>query len=162
MPARTISLTVECFVEKEGRYLLLKRHPNKRILPNVWIAPGGHREFNEGVIECTRREILEETGLKISDVKIKATGIAHLQDINQEFSFHILTAKYASGELLSETSDGELRWLTPEEISNLDNLLAELKPILSRIFDPVSEVFSVRAVYSQGNDLVDFSIEDPT
>lgn len=161
MAARNIAITIECFVEKDGKYLLLRRHPTKRILPNVWIAPGGHREFNEGLFHCTRREILEETGLEIKNIRIRATGIAHLQDINEEFSFHILTAEYAGGNLIEKSDDGELVWLTPDEILALDNILAELKPILPHIFSMDERVISVRAVYgSQPNELVEFEVED--
>ena len=37
-------------------------------MPDVWMTQGGHREFNEGLFECTRREVLEETGLKIKNL----------------------------------------------------------------------------------------------
>ena len=161
MCSRRISVTTECFVEKDGKWLMLRRHPGKRILPNVWIGPGGHREFCEGLFKCTRREIKEETGLDITDLRIRATGIAYLQDIDQEFSFHILTAKYAGGELPVEATDGEFAWLTLEEIANLDNLFAELKHLIPRLFKNDSEVMSIRAVYSKGNELVEFEIESP-
>lgn len=140
---------------------MLRRHSNKRILPNVWIALGGHREFCEGLFTCTRREIKEETGVDISDIRIKATGIAHIQDIDQEFAFHILTARNAGGELRSQPEDGELAWLTVEELSKLDNLLGTVKHLLPRILEDNSEVLSVRAIYSKGNDLVEFEVEDP-
>ncbi len=52
MGSREVSVTIECFVEKDGKWLMLRRHPSKRILPNVWIAPGGHREFCEGLFSC--------------------------------------------------------------------------------------------------------------
>lgn len=48
MGTRQISVTVECFVEKDGKWLMLRRHLGKRILPDVWIGPGGHQEFCEG------------------------------------------------------------------------------------------------------------------
>jgi 8-oxo-dGTP diphosphatase len=161
MGRRPISVTVECLVEKDGKWLMLRRHADKRILPNVWIGPGGHREFCEGLFQCARREIKEETGLDIRDIRIRATGIAHLRDIDQEFSFHILTAKYAGGELMGQSSDGEFAWLTLEEIGSLEDLFSELKYLMPRLAAHDSEVLSVRAVYSKGNELVEFEIEDP-
>jgi 8-oxo-dGTP diphosphatase len=163
MAERMINLTVECFVEKDGKYLMLKRSPTKKILPNVWIAPGGHQEFCEGVISATKREIREETGLEIENVQLKVIGVAHLMDINREFCFHILTASHKSGELIQEPSDGELIWLEANEIAKLDNVLAELKPIIPLILnkDNNNKVLSVRAVYKQGNELSEFDIENP-
>ena len=45
MSQRNIAVTLECFVKKDGKYLMLHRNPKKRIMPDVWMAPGGHREF---------------------------------------------------------------------------------------------------------------------
>lgn len=159
MTSRAITPTVECFVEKDAKYLLLKRSANKKILPNIWIAPGGHRESNEGVIAAARREIKEETGLDIKNIKIKVVGTAILEDINTEFAFHVLTAEYAGGELATSAYDGEFAWLSAEEISNLDNLLPELRPLVPRIFEE-DQILSIRVVYAAPNDMTAFEIED--
>jgi 8-oxo-dGTP diphosphatase len=132
---RNIIVTLECFVKKDGKYLMFHRSPEKRIMPNVWMAPGGKREFNEGLFECARREILEETGLQIKNLKIKATGNAYLKDLEQELYFHLIVADYAGGEVHQTSEDGRLEWLTPQEISQLDNLLAEIREVLPYIFN---------------------------
>lgn len=38
-------------------------------LPDTWALPGGHLEFGESFDTCAKREILEETGLKIGGVR---------------------------------------------------------------------------------------------
>lgn len=80
MKPRNILVTLECFIQKDGEYLMLHRNPDKRIMPNVWMAPGGKREFNEGLFTATRREVLEETGLQIKNLRIKAVGNAYLRE----------------------------------------------------------------------------------
>lgn len=35
----------------------------------TWALPGGHLEFGESVEECARREVLEETGLTVVDIR---------------------------------------------------------------------------------------------
>lgn len=35
----------------------------------TWAAPGGHLEFGESIDTCARREVLEETGLEIHDLR---------------------------------------------------------------------------------------------
>lgn len=156
---RNIAVTVECFVKKNGKYLMLHRSPHKRIMPDVWMAPGGHREFNEGLFACARREIKEETGLDIKNLKIIATGNAYLQDLNQEFFFHFLEADYAGGELIPESEDGELVWLTPEEMLKQDKMLAEIQEILPYLFSNRNEVISYSVVYRAGNELIELQIE---
>lgn len=160
MTQRNILVTLECFVQKDGKYLMLHRNADKRIMPNVWMAPGGKREFNEGLFTATRREIMEETGLTIKNLRIKATGNAYLKDLEQEVFFHFVFADFAGGELHQNPEDGELKWLTPEEIMQLDNLLAEIKKVGPFIFDGSDSVISYTAVYETGNELTDFTIEN--
>ena len=138
---------------------MLHRSPQKRILPDVWMAPGGHREFNEGLFECARREVFEETGLKIKNLRIKATGNAYLKDIDEEFFFHFIVADYAGGRLKQKVDDGEFVWLTKNQILKLINLLAELKQVLRIVLDPKRQIISFTAVYSKGNTLERFSLE---
>lgn len=157
---RNVVVTLECFVKKEGRYLLLHRNPDKRIMPNIWMAPGGHREFNEGLFECARREVREETGLEIKNIQIKAAGNAYVKDIDQEFFFHMLVADYASGNLQTNEKDGTFAWLTPNEIMKLDNLLPELKHILPHILSDSKNVISYTAHYETGTEMTDFKIEE--
>ncbi|PJE62811.1 hypothetical protein COU88_03005, partial [Candidatus Roizmanbacteria bacterium CG10_big_fil_rev_8_21_14_0_10_39_6] len=88
MEKRNILVTLECFVHKDGKYLMLHRNADKRIMPGVWMAPGGKREFNEGLFEAARREVLEETGLVIKNLRIKVAANAYMKDIDQEVFFH--------------------------------------------------------------------------
>jgi len=160
MDNRKISVSMDCFVKKDGKYLILQRGPNKRILPNVCLAPGGHIERCEGLFEATHREILEETGLTITNLRIKATGMAYLTDIDEEFYLHIIVADYISGEVLIEAnSESELFWATPEEISKLPTLKKELIELLPHIFGNSDNVLSYKAIYEKDNKLTSFEIE---
>ncbi len=161
MSDRNIVVTLECFIQKDGKYLMLHRNPPKKIMPDVWMAPGGKREHNEGLFEATRREVLEETGLTIKNLRIKAAGNGYLKDLDTEVFFHFVMADYDSGELPENPEDGELVWLTPEEIGKLDNLLAEIHEILPQLFIDDGKVISYKAVYEDGNKMTEFSLEDP-
>lgn len=161
MRQRKIAVTLECFIKKGNKYLMLHRNINKKIMPGVWMAPGGKREFNEGLFEAARREIMEETGLKIKNLRVKAIGNAYLKDLNQELYFHFVFADYAGGKLKQNIEDGELMWLTKEEISKLDNLLSEIRNLLPYLFVNNSRLFSYKAVYEKGNKMVEFQTENP-
>lgn len=161
MTTRNISVTLECFVKKGNKYLMLHRSPHKKIMPDVWMAPGGHREFNEGLYECARREIFEETGLKIKNLRIKATGNAYLQDLEKELFFWFVVADYAGGKLKQNPEDGELVWLSPAEILKHEKLLAEIREVLPYIFSKNNQIISYKAVYEKGNQMTFFELEKP-
>jgi 8-oxo-dGTP diphosphatase len=156
---RNIVVTLECFVKKGNKYLLLHRNPNKRIMTDIWMAAGGHREFNEGLFTCARREVLEETGLQIKNLQIKATGNAYVKDIDQEFFFHMLTADYAGGTLKTSEADGTFAWLTKAEIMKLDKLLPELKKILPHVLSDKKNTISYTAFYETGTTMTEFVLE---
>lgn len=161
MDKRNIAVTLECFVRKGEKYLMLHRSSKKKIMPDVWMAPGGHLEFNEGLFECARREIEEETGLAIKNLKVKAVGTAYLKDLDQELFFHFVTAEYAGGTLRQNPHDGELVWLTPAEIRKLPTLLSELRSVIPHIFNADDSVISYKATYESGNKIIDFQLEFP-
>ena len=59
---------VGVIVLHDGKILLGKRknsHGN-----HTWNFPGGHLEFGEEIIECARREVREETGMEILNVRM--------------------------------------------------------------------------------------------
>lgn len=61
------TLTVTVVVEYQGKFLVLKRSEDETYFPSVWAFPGGKAEFNENLCGTIRREVLEETGLIITD-----------------------------------------------------------------------------------------------
>lgn len=161
MNSRNIVVAFECFIKKDGKYLMLHRNKDKKIMPDVWMAPGGKREFNEGLFAAARREVREETGLEIKNLKVLATGNAYLKDLKQEFYFHFVSADYSSGELILDPPDGELVWLTLEEMAKLKSILAEIHHFLPFLVSDSNEVISFTAVYEKGNELVEFEVEKP-
>jgi len=58
---------VAVIVIKEGRVLLGKRKNAHG--SGTWAFPGGHLEFNESIKECARREVSEETGIRIKNLR---------------------------------------------------------------------------------------------
>ena len=70
----TVKLIAHTLIEKEEKYLLIKRSKIKRGLPNVypsyWDIPGGSVEENEMSREAALREAMEEVNQKIRIDKI--------------------------------------------------------------------------------------------
>ena len=60
-----MEITTLCYIEKDNKYLMLKRVKKKEdINKGKWIGVGGHFEEGESPEECVCREVLEETGLR--------------------------------------------------------------------------------------------------
>jgi 8-oxo-dGTP diphosphatase len=55
------------YVMRDGKFLMGKRLGSHG--EGSWCVPGGHLEFGESFEDCARREVLEETGMKIKNIK---------------------------------------------------------------------------------------------
>src|SRR5215475_12037744 len=61
-----------CFVRNGDDLLLMKRVPHKRVFPNRYNGVGGHIERDEDPLTSARREIKEETGLDVRELRLRA------------------------------------------------------------------------------------------
>ena len=106
----------------DGRYLLLRRAPDKDFAPGQWESGSGRLERGEGFIEALRRESRGELGF---DVRIECLlGTVHLyrgavvpdnEMVGVSFGCSV---DDASGLRLSD-EHSEHRWVTAEEAAAL-------------------------------------------
>ena len=77
---------------------------------DTWSVPGGHLEFNELIEECAKREVFEETGIEIKNLKMGP----FTNDIFKEEEKHYITiyviADYDSGEVEVKEPDRMIEW----------------------------------------------------
>lgn len=89
---------------KEGKVLLGKRKNAHG--ENTWCYPGGHLEYGESWEECCRREVLEEAGIEIKNIRF---GIA-TNDIFENEQKHYITIC-----MVSDYVSGEVKIMEPEK-----------------------------------------------
>ena len=116
-PALTYQLMTMCMIRDGDRVLLLNR-PSSKGFPG-YIAPGGKVDFPESLTEAAIREVYEETGLRVTDLAFKgvdehvvpATGFRYMV-------FNYLATRF-EGELLTHPPEGELHWISLDEIDQV-------------------------------------------
>ena len=103
MPAEKLRSTthspvtgVGVLVWKNKKLLLGKRlHKDQSY---SWQFPGGHLENNESVVECARREVLEETGLQIKKLRHLGFTDKSFEMNQQQYITLFVSAEYKSGK----------------------------------------------------------------
>lgn len=142
-----------CFVLNGDDVLLMKRAPHKRIFPNRYNGVGGHIERDEDPLTSARREILEETGLVVRDLQLRAV---YNVDAGAETGIMVLvfTAISDARETVA-CAEGTLHWVPRAQVNALD-LVEDLPQLLPRVLDapPDAPPLYVHLSYDAGDALV--------
>jgi len=95
--------------------LLLKGAPHKRIWANRYNGLGGHVERGEDLFNATLREVREEAGLEVHDVRLVAVVHADGGDPRLGVLFFVFTAQSGAREV-SASPEGTLEWHKVDEL----------------------------------------------
>lgn len=147
-----ISLSTLCYIEKDGKYLMLHRVKKENdINKDKWIGVGGHFEADESPEDCVVREVKEETGYTLTSYKFR--GIVTFVSGNGLTEYmSLFTAKGFEGEQIT-CNEGTLEWVPIDEIENLN--IWEGDKIFLRLLVEREEFFSLKLVYDGGDKLVE-------
>lgn len=142
--------TTLCYIERDGQYLMLHRVKKENDLNHdKWVGVGGKFENNESPDECLRREVLEETGLTLTDYRCRGV-VTFVSDEWEGEYMYLYTATGFTGEL-RECDEGTLEWVPIEEVSNLPLWVGD--KIFFRLLRENRPWFSLKLCY-EGDSLV--------
>ena len=142
--------TTLCYVEEDGKYLMLhrikkKNDPNE----NKWVGIGGKFEEGESPEDCLCREVKEETGLTLSSYRYRGI-VTFVSDVYPTEYMHLFTAKAEEAEP-SPCEEGELAWIPKEEVPTLP--LWEGDRVFLQLLTADCPFFSLKLTY-RGDALV--------
>ena len=126
-------VAVGAVVFKEGKILTIKRsqEPSK----GKWSIPGGRVELGETVYEAAKREALEECSIEIEIERLLDSVDNIIRDEEGRIKYHFviidLLARYVGGEIKAQSDAEECRWVTPQELVELD-ITPMLRAMLKR------------------------------
>ncbi len=120
---------VLCFITHGDEVLLLRRGPHKRLWPNLYNGVGGHLEPGEDICAAVLREVREETGLEVRQVRLR--GVIHV-DVGDPILgvlVFVFTATAAQRQTIV-SPDGTLEWLPVAELPRKGGEMVEDLPVL--------------------------------
>ena len=108
-----------CHIEKDSCWLMMYRNKKKNDLnAGKWVGIGGKSEPGETPEQCAIREIFEETGLTVTN--LRPAGLVHFRsDTWEDEEMYLFSASEFTGTLTEDCREGELRWIPKEEIPDL-------------------------------------------
>ena len=152
--ARSEQLTTLCYLERDGKYLMMHRTSKEHdINKDKWIGVGGHFEENESPEECIKREIYEETGYDIpmEDLEFRAL----ITFISQKGDYELMslfTAPAPEGEP-KPCDEGELVWVDKKEVLGLNLWVGDR--IFFKELDRSRDFFSLKMTYDRQDNLIE-------
>ena len=147
--------TTLCYVEQDGKYLMLLRNKKKQDEnAGKWIGVGGKFEEGESPQDCLLREVQEETGLRLTQYRFRGI-VTFVSDQYETEYMHLFTAHGFEGERIP-CDEGKLRWVEKDEVLSLP--LWEGDREFLRLLREDAPFFSLKLVY-QGDKLVSSKLE---
>lgn len=122
-------LTMLCLL-RQGNEVLLQNRIKKDW--SGYTLPGGHVEPGESFVDACIREMKEETGLDISDVRL--CGLKQFPDGDSRYIVFLFTAESFSGELRS-SAEGKMEWVDIRKLEEY-NTVSDLRELLDVMLKP--------------------------
>ena len=111
---------VGVIVFRDQQVLLIKRNkePNK----GQWSIPGGKQIIGETVADAAKRELLEETGVKVDQLLLVDVVDSIIPGVEGKIKYHYTLVDYMGQWLSGEPRPGddarEVRWVFLNEIDS--------------------------------------------
>lgn len=115
-------ITVTFLIEKNGKFLLIKRDKKEDHYGEKWVFPGGKVEKGEDVIKALLREVKEETGLKIQKRAAFLRSYSFDRNDGSSTIGLVFCLKYKSGKVKLDKNSEDFAWIYPEEITKFDTI----------------------------------------
>lgn len=143
-------LSTLCYIEKDGKYLMLHRTVKEHdVNKDKWIGVGGHFEPDESPEECLLREVKEETGYTLTSYRYR--GIVTFVSGNGVTEYmSLFTADGFVGEQIP-CDEGELDWVDKDQVSSLN--IWQGDKIFFRLLRENHPFFSLKLVYDGTDNL---------
>jgi 8-oxo-dGTP diphosphatase len=122
---------VLCFITRGDQVLLLRGGPRKRTWAGRYNGVGGHLEPGEDVREALLREVKEETGLDVKEVRLRGVVHVDVDDPIMGVLFFVFTAS-ATKQQVVPSAEGSLEWFARGELPFAD-MVEDLPVILPAV-----------------------------
>lgn len=150
------SLSTLCYIEKDGKYLMLHRIKKKNdVNKDKWIGVGGHFEADETPEECVIREVKEETGYTLTSYKYRGF-VTFISGNGVTEYMSLFTADGFEGEQIP-CDEGTLEWVDKDKVNDLN--IWEGDKIFFTLLNQGGPFFSLKLVYDGADKLVEVALD---
>ena len=129
-------------VTRDNKILILQRHKDEDIYPNMWELPSGKRDLLEPSETSLIREVKEETDLDVKIIiplSVFDYQIEKTDEIRDSTQINFLVTPTSDKNVILSDEHQALAWITEEEI-NKYNLSETIKYTIQKAFDIINKI----------------------
>jgi 8-oxo-dGTP diphosphatase len=143
-----------CFITHGDDVLLLRGAPDKKIWPDQYNGIGGHVKPGEDVHTAARREVREETGLTVRDLRLRGVINIPVDPEGTGILLFVFTAT-AEDRDARPSEEGAPEWIPIDQVDRLD-VVEDLPILLPRVLSmgPDEAPFFALYTYDEDGELV--------
>jgi 8-oxo-dGTP diphosphatase len=148
---------IDCYIRRGDKVLLIHRKPDLEKFPGYYMGPGGSVEDNETVLKACEREVEEETGLNIENIKLRIIGVHNHPYRNEVWLVFIFIADYKSG-IEKPSHEGELEWVKISEATKLGKIFPDLKYYWPYVFKKENKIRYGYMLYTESGVISKYEV----
>ena len=105
-------------VSSDGRFLIQRRSPKKKLMPGEWAATGGAAISGESSFEAASRELYEELGIRSDEKSLKM--LLRLKRRNSLLDVWCIKSDLPESELVLQPSEvAEAKWISYSQLKGM-------------------------------------------
>ena len=140
-------------VRKDGKFLVIRRSLKKKIDPGITHFVGGKVDLNESPYAAAVRELREEAGISAKNIRCEAVVTeVHPRSTYGTWLVFYFSGDYEGGKVIT-TDEGELFWLTAEEIKK-QKLIPSVTETINYILDPGQGTLFAHFTYDENYQII--------
>lgn len=115
-------ILTKALILKNNKLLILKRKESSKFAGGLWDIPGGKLEFGENLEDSLKREIYEETTLKVNVKKV--LNVASSVDIKTENQYITIVyiCEYESGNVQLDGENTNYEWAPLDSLKEFEKI----------------------------------------
>ncbi|BDQ04945.1 MAG: hypothetical protein KatS3mg084_0463 [Candidatus Dojkabacteria bacterium] len=145
---------------KNDKVLILQRHKDENIFPNMWELPSGKKEPLETSESCLLREVKEETGLDIKIIMpffVFDYQIEKPEEILDSTQINFLVTPIGNNKKVKLSSEHQnFTWIRENEINQYE-MSKETKQVIKKAIELIQKLKRKNLVKNYSGEL--FSVE---
>lgn len=116
-------------LNEEGKILLLKRSPEKKLFPNKWFVVAAYpMDENDDFVGKVHSELIEETGADgeiVKDERVQRTNEGKI------IKMHVFLAKRNQAPVKLNDEHTEYKWVSLKEVRSFDTVSGTYEMVVS-------------------------------